>query len=144
MLVDPLAIWNIAGRHFTEWFLSAAVLANFIYLRCTTRLSFLKVTLADAAITLLLTATLPISLLVVGLVSLVIPHVIKLDALTPTGLILVLLTFALISSASQSALLRQFKHKVTLTGFWLLVLVNAFCLALAFTWIYFHTGPAVA
>jgi hypothetical protein len=45
--------------------------------------------------------------------------------------ILVLLTSALIATASQFAVLRCFNHKVTKPGFGLLVLVNLFCLALA-------------
>ena len=48
MNVDVRAVWDVAGRHFAEWFLSAAVLANFIYLRATTQLSFLKVAPAQS------------------------------------------------------------------------------------------------
>jgi hypothetical protein len=85
-----------------------------------------------------------LSIWLVGLISLIIPNVSSLPSLTLTGLLLVLLIFAMISAAFQSALLRRLKHRVTAPGFCLLVLLNAFCLALASAWTYVHTGPVVA
>jgi hypothetical protein len=144
MLFDVRGIWDIAGRHFAECFLSAALLTNLIYVRSSTLLSFFRAILAGVAMTALAIVTLPLSIWLVGLISLIIPNVSALPSLTLAGLIVVLLIFALMSALFQSALLRRLKHRVTAPGFWLLVLLNAFCLALASAWTYVHTGPVVA
>jgi hypothetical protein len=117
---------------------------NFIYVRRRTQLPLFKALRADVAMTALLAITLPLSILAVGAVSLVIPHLQMFGALTPIGSILVLLVFGLISASGQSALLRRFWQPVAVPGFSLLIVINVFCLALAFTWIAIHIKPDVA
>jgi hypothetical protein len=136
--VDLREIWDTVGRQSAEWFLLAAVLTNFIYLRGTTRLSFLKSCLADLAMTTFLCVTIPLSMLVWGLTALALPKAMGPDPTTILGLCFFSLIFALISSGAQSGLLRRFKHNVTWPGFWILVLLNEVCMALAFTWALVH------
>ena len=115
---------------FTSWFVPTFLLANFIYLRRTASLSFIKVLGADVAMTVLawlLIARVPVVPMVVwGLIL----------GLTGSGSVVgmvpVLVISALVSAISQCALLRFFKHRATRPEFWVLTGINLFCFALAF------------
>jgi len=143
MPVDLRVIWDV-GKQFIGWFLLAAFLTNLVYLRATTRVRFSIASLAGIAMTALLIGTLPLSIFVVGGVATTIPNLTSSNAVTPAGLILIPLIFALISAVAASALLRAFKLRITRRGFWPLVLLNISGLALAFAWILVHIRPAEA
>ena len=145
MFVDLRAIWSQGAGEFPKWFFPTAFLANLVYTRCSTRLSLLIAVLASIAMTALLTVTVPLSLFASALLSLAIPGLsARLDSATAAGLIVIILISALMSSVAQSALLRLFKHRVTLPGFWFLVLLNLICLALACARTAIDVRPAIA
>jgi hypothetical protein len=145
MLVDLRAIWSQEAGEFTKCFFPAAFLANLAYMRCSTRLSLLIAVLAALAMTALLIVTVPLSLFFSALLSVAIPGVsARPDSATAAGLIVTIVISALISSAAQSALLRLFKHRVTLPGFLFLVLLNLVCLALAGARTAIDVRPAIA
>jgi hypothetical protein len=118
---------------FTSWFVPTLLLANFIYVRRRSNLSYLKVLIADVAMTALswlLIAGVPVVPMVVwGLVLLMIGSQTDVPIV---GMIPVFIISVLISTIAQSALLRCFKHRVARSEFWLLAGTNLFCLALAF------------
>lgn len=145
MSVDLRAIWSQSGEYFCEWFFPIAFLANIVYVRRSTSLSLFIAVLAAVAMTALLTITVPLSLLVSTLLSWAMPVLgARLDSTSGAGLIAILFISVLISSAAQSALLRLFKHRVALPGFWFLFLLNIICLALAFTRTINDGRPAIA
>ena len=132
LLIDVRSLW-LYRPLFTAWFLPTLLVLNFIYIRRRTSLSFLKALAADIGMTILswlLTAGVPVvPLLVWALVLVTIGR--RSDG--PIGaMIPVFLVTALISAASQSALLRRFKHRVTKSEFWLLASINLLCLVVAF------------
>jgi hypothetical protein len=137
---DLRAVWDIAGRNFAARFLSALLLTNFVYLRTTTRLSILRCVLADLAMVAMATVAVLPSILVGALLRMAVSGT---TVSSPT-LVLILAIFAMVSTGAESAMLLHFQHRVTIKGFWILVLVNAFCLALAFIWTIMRAGPVVA
>jgi hypothetical protein len=126
-----MMIWKQGGREFTTWFLPVVLLSNFLYLRGSTRLPFLRALIADLALAAVLPVSVPLSLLVWALLHQLIPDLGAPDSATLVGLSFGVLISALISTAFQSARLGLFKQRVALQGFWFLVLLNVFCLTLA-------------
>src|SRR5262245_12648401 len=118
--IDLRALW-IYRPVFTSWFVPSLLLANFIYVRRTTSLSYLNVLGADVAMTglswMLIAGVPDVPFVTWGLV-LVISG--RASAVPIVGMIPVLVISGLISTIFQSALLRCFKHKVTRIEFWLL------------------------
>jgi uncharacterized membrane protein YhaH (DUF805 family) len=119
---------------FAVWLVPTSLLTNLVYVRAKTRLPFLGAVVADVAMTALswsLTVAVPLWLLAWGLAYQVMLDRIVHDPGAPASWILALLIAVLISTAFQSAVLHCFKHRATKAGFWLLFLVNLFCMVLA-------------
>ena len=115
--VDLVAVWRIGRAEFSNWLLPTALLANFVYVRSRTRLSFLKAVAADVAMTALIwlsTVAVPLSLFAWVLVY---RDKIAHGSAVPVSWIFMLLTSAVICTASQSGVLYCFKHRVTKPGF---------------------------
>jgi hypothetical protein len=147
--VDMLSVWQIGRGEFTAWLLPTGLLAYAFYVRSRTRFSIPRAGLAVVAMMAVLwflTVAIPLPAYAWMLVNQATSDGLAHGWTAPISWILVLLISALISTASQFAVLCFLKHRVTKPGFGLLVLVNLFCLVLASyrMWVYVATHPAEA